>query len=108
MRKSKLEVYHEILRNLNGKSLSLDYLSYKTGMSCTFLKQRLDFLLENDLVKEKVLKRTTHFVVSARGRAVLKALNVEERLEQVKSAIIAVNDALQAKIAVAERQHKTE
>lgn len=108
MRKSKLELYQEILEGLKGKPLSLECLSYETGMDCIVLRRRIDFLMNNGLVKERTLTRETSFVVSPKGMAVLKALDVQRHFEAVKTAVIAVENAMQTSMAVAKPQHKNE
>lgn len=108
MRKSKLEMYQEILEVLRNKPLTVDFLSYGTNMDCAALKQRLDFLIRNGLVKDRILKRGTVFAVSERGLAVLKALDVQKQLEQVKRAVIAVDRSMQPEISVSKHQHKNQ
>lgn len=108
MRRSKLELYQEILEALKDKPLNVDSLSYETNIDCPALKQRLDFLVQNGLVKEKALKRGTLFAVSYRGLAVLKALNVQRHMEQVKKAMLAVEGTIQAEMPIQKQQHMDE
>ena len=108
MRRSKLELYLEILEALKDKPLNVDCLSYETNIDCTALKQRLDFLVQNGLIKEKILKKGTLFAVSYRGLAVLKALNVQRHMEQVKEAMLAIEGTIQAEMPVQKQQHMDE
>jgi predicted transcriptional regulator len=108
MRKSKLELYQEILEGLKSKPLSVDCLSYETGMDCAVLRQRLDFLIKNGLARERVLNKGTLFAISERGLAVLKALDVQKRLEEVKTAMMAVDAAMQTGITVPKQRRKNE
>jgi predicted transcriptional regulator len=97
MRKSKLEVYQDILEGLKSKALSLDCLSYETGIDCRALRRKVNFLMENDLIRERVLKSEIRFALSSKGLAVLGALNVQKHFEIVKTALMAVEEPLQAK-----------
>jgi hypothetical protein len=63
-------------------------------------------LIQNGLVKEKILKKGTVFAVSERGLAVLKALDIQKHLEQVKNAMMAVEGKMQPEITVPKRQRK--
>ena len=108
MRRSKLELYQEILEALKDKLLNVDCLSYQTNIDCAVLKQRLNFLVQNGLIKEKTLKKGTLFAISYRGLAVLKALNVQRHMEQVKKAMLAAEGSMQAEMLVQKRQHSDE
>jgi predicted transcriptional regulator len=108
MRRSKLELYQDILEGLKNNPLGIDRLSYETSIDCGALNQRLDFLIQNGLVKEKILKKGTVFAVSQRGLAVLKALDVQKHLEQVKNTMMAVEGKMQLEITVPKRQRKDE
>ena len=78
MRRSKLEMYIDILKVLSRHgSLKLTHVMYKANVNCSVLKQYLDFLIEQNLVEEQTLhkKRNKTRVVYAltdRGRTVLK------------------------------------
>jgi predicted transcriptional regulator len=106
MRRSKLELYQDILEGLKNKPLSIDRLSYETSMDCAALNQRLNFLIRNGLVKEKILNKGTVFAVSERGLAVLKALDIQKHLEQVKNAMMVVEGKMQPEITIPKRQRK--
>ena len=53
MRRSKLELYEDILTALADKHLTVDAIAYTCSMECFALRQRLEFLLENGLVEER-------------------------------------------------------
>jgi len=78
MRRSKLEMYIDILKVLSRhRPLKLTHVMYKANVNCSVLKQYLDFLIEQNLVEEQTLhkKRNKTRVVYAltdRGRTVLK------------------------------------
>jgi predicted transcriptional regulator len=106
MRKSKLEQYQEILAALKNRPLTVGYLSYKTSIDCIILRQRLDFLAVNGLVKERLSSNKKVFAISERGSAVLKALDVQRQLEKAKTTMIAVGRAMQADLTVPTQRRK--
>ena len=58
MRRSKLEMYVDILKVLAHKGpLKLTHIMYKANVNCSVLKEYLDFLINEDLIKEKTLKK---------------------------------------------------
>lgn len=106
MRKSKLEQYQEILAALKNRPLTVGYLSYKTSIDCIILRQRLDFLAVNGLVKERLSSNKKVFAISERGSAVLKALDVQRQLEKAKTTMIAVGRAMQVDLTVPTQRRK--
>ena len=104
MRKSKLETYQVILDGLRAKALSLDCLSYETGIECRTLKPKIEFLKENGLIREKVLRNEIRFAISSKGLAVSRALDIQRQFEIVRTAVLAVEYPLQPKTTVA-KQH---
>lgn len=108
MRKSKLELYQDILETLKSKPITVDCLSYKTGMDCGVLRQRLNFLIANHLVRERVSNRKTVFAVSERGVAVLRALDIQKRLEDVRDTMLTLDTTIQAEVATSEQTRKSE
>ncbi len=58
MRRSKLEIYIDILNVLALKGqLKLTHIMYKSNVNCKVLKEQLEFLIKNGLVEEKMLKK---------------------------------------------------
>ena len=74
MRRSKLEMYIDILKVLARKGpLKLTHIMYKANVNCSVLKEYLDFLIGQDLVEEKTVgKKRIVYVVSEKGLKVLK------------------------------------
>ena len=74
MRRSKLEMYIDILRVLSQKGpLKLTHIMYKANVNCSVLKEYLDFLIEQELVEEKTIgKKRIVYVISEKGSKVLK------------------------------------
>jgi predicted transcriptional regulator len=74
MRRSKLEVYVDILRVLAQRGpLKVTHIMYKANVNCNILKEHLDFLIKQGLIEERVVgKSRVVYVNTARGTTVLK------------------------------------
>ena len=74
MRRSKLEMYIDILKVLAQRGpLKLTHVMYKANVNCSVLKEYLDFLIQQDLVEEKTVgKERIVYIVSEKGLKVLK------------------------------------
>ena len=74
MRRSKLEMYVDILKVLSHRGpLKLTHNMYKANVNCSVLKQYLDFLIQQNLVEERTLgKKRTVYAITQRGITVLK------------------------------------
>ena len=74
MRRSKLEMYVDILKVLAQRGpLKLTHIMYKANVNCNVLKEYLDFLLKQDLIEERMAgKSRTVFAATQRGITVLK------------------------------------
>ena len=74
MRRSKLEMYIDILKVLAHRGpLKLTHIMYKANVNCSVLKQFLDFLIEQKLVEEKTIgKKRIVYAITERGITVLK------------------------------------
>jgi len=74
MRRSKLEMYIDILKVLaHHGPLKLTHIMYKANVNCSVLKQYLDFLIKQNLVEERTAgKRRVVYAITQRGISVLK------------------------------------
>jgi predicted transcriptional regulator len=74
MRRSKLEMYIDILKVLAQRGpLKLTHIMYKANVNCSVLKEYLDFLIQQNLVEERAAgKQRTVYAVTQRGITVLK------------------------------------
>ena len=74
MRRSKLEMYIEILHLLSQRGpMKLTHIMYKVNLNCVVLKESLDFLLRQGLVEEKLAgKRRVVFAATMRGITAVK------------------------------------
>lgn len=75
MRRSKLEMYIDILQVLSLKGqLKLTHIMYKSNVNCSVLKEQLEFLIKTNLVEERKLRREkTVYAITPRGIHILKA-----------------------------------
>jgi len=82
MRRSKLEMYVDILKVLAHRGpLKLTHIMYKANVNCSVLREYLDFLIKQNLVEERnVGKSRTVFAITQRGITVLKYFR---ELEQI-------------------------
>ena len=74
MRRSKLEMYVDILKVLAQRGpLKLTHIMYKSNVNCKVLKEYLDFLTKQGLVEEKIIGRERLvYAITQRGVTVLK------------------------------------
>ena len=74
MRRSKMEMHLDILKILAQKGpLKLTHIMYKANVNCCVLKEYLDFLMKNELVQEKILrKQKVVYEITEKGLSVLK------------------------------------
>jgi predicted transcriptional regulator len=96
MRRSKLELYEDILYALVNKYLTVDAIAYACNMECVALRPRLEFLLQNGLVEEKNFRKRTCYALTRRGLAILKTLALTKRLEKLRTTMKNIDEALQA------------
>ena len=89
MRRSKLEMYVDILKVLSQRGpLKLTHVMYNANVNCGTLKEYLDFLLKQGLVEEKIVgKRRVVYAITPRGVTVLKYFReLEQALPIVEEA----------------------
>jgi len=74
MKRSKLEMYVDILKVLSHKGpLKLTHIRYKANVNCMILKECLDFLVAQELVNQRLLRKNSAvFAITKKGIAVLK------------------------------------
>ncbi len=69
-----MEIYIDILKALacHGR-LKLTHIMYKANVSCSALKESLDLLIQQDLVKERTLnKKRVVYTITGKGLSALK------------------------------------
>ena len=75
MRRSKLEMYVDILKVLAQRGpLKLTHIMYKANVNCSVLSEYLEFLLKQELVEERNVKKNRKvYAVTQHGLTVLKS-----------------------------------
>jgi predicted transcriptional regulator len=89
MRRSKMEMYVDILKVLaqNGP-LKLTHIMYKANVNCKVLKQNLDFLINQNLIEKQTKRKKRNkvkvrYVITERGKTVIKYFNKVTRALQI-------------------------
>jgi predicted transcriptional regulator len=103
MRKSKLESYEDILEVLVNEPLAFEQIAHRVNMEPSLLRQRLDFLMKNNLIEERPSDKKISYAITERGTAVLRALNFQKYLGKIKDKIRAIDEALQVIPDISER-----
>ena len=101
MKKSKLENYEDVLEVLADKPSTIDAVAYLGNMNCLVLRQRLDFLVFNNLVEERNYKNKTLYALTRRGETINRTLRLTKRLEKLHTCI-GVDGRIQEKKALQE------
>jgi predicted transcriptional regulator len=75
MRRSKLEMYVDILKVLAQRGpLKLTHIMYKANLNCSVLSEYLAFLVKQGLVEERIVGRNrVVYASTARGFELLKS-----------------------------------
>ena len=107
MQRSKLELYIDVLHALANKPLTVDSIAYECNMDCVALRQRIDYLIKNGLVEEKLYKKKTVYALTKRGLSIHKTLTITKRLEKLQITIKMIDDALQALPNLSEQDKET-
>lgn len=93
MRRSKLEMYIDILKVLEGSGpLKLTHLMYETNVNCKVLNEYLDFLIKQGLVEErKIGEKRVVYSITQGGITVLRYF---EELRQILPIIEDTKDSI--------------
>jgi predicted transcriptional regulator len=85
MRRSKLEIYIDILSTLafDGQ-LKITHIMNKANVNCQVLRELLEFLIQNDLVEEKNRKKQTVYAITPKGMNILKAFEEIKKIFPVE------------------------
>jgi len=73
MRRSKMEMHLDILKILAQKGpLKLTHIMYKSNVNCSVLKEYLDFLIKQEMIEEKTLrKERIVYAITKKGQNVI-------------------------------------
>lgn len=82
MRRSKLEIHLSIIRVLAQKGpLKLTHVMYKANVNCSVLKEYMDFLIQQNIVQERVMKKERIvYELTEKGFAILKTFREVQTL----------------------------
>ncbi len=106
MRRSKLELYEDILAVLSEKALTLDDIAYECKTNLVLLRAHLEFMSKHNLIEEKCTSKKRFYGLTPRGEAILKTLVIAKRLEKLKPAS-AADQTVQTLPAFAQNEEKT-
>jgi DNA-binding PadR family transcriptional regulator len=91
---SKLDKYLKVLEVLVERPQELDKVASRTRMKRRELKQRLDFLLLNGVIEERVFNDDrVVYAVNDRGLAVFKTLRAFKYFEKLKDTLPVIEEA---------------
>jgi predicted transcriptional regulator len=81
-RRTKMQIYIEILRNLqkSGGSMRKTHIVYKANLTHMRLKEYMDYLLAKEFIEEHVKGRETTFEITDRGEKFLVDMNKLKKL----------------------------
>ncbi|MEM2423559.1 MAG: winged helix-turn-helix domain-containing protein [Candidatus Bathyarchaeia archaeon] len=74
-KRSKLEVYLDVLRAVNKGESKPTRIMYKTNLSWVPLQEILDFLVSQDLLREEESSKRKEYFITEKGKRVLAYLN---------------------------------
>ena len=84
-----MEMYIDILKVMAQHGpLKLTHVMYKANVNCSVLKENLDFLLQQNLIKEQITvkkrnKTKTRYAITEKGRTIIKYFNEVNRALQI-------------------------
>ena len=102
MRKSKLELYEEILSALVDRKLSVDNIAVQCNFDWATAKDLLDFLEKNQLVENNHDYAKVRYSLTTRGEEVCKTLSKTKRLNEMQKSLTNIRENKLALPALAE------
>ena len=79
-RRSRLEVYFEILQSVSKEKLTITHILYKSGASYGQVRKALDLLIEHDLVGKIEEATTTRYGVTDKGKQFIENFRAIQKL----------------------------
>ena len=102
MRKSKLELYEEILSALVDRKLSVDNIAVQCNFDWATAKDLVDFLEKNQLVENNHDYAKVRYSLTTRGEEVCKTLSKTKRLNEMQKSLTNIRENKLALPALAE------
>lgn len=107
LRRSKLEFYQDIICTLAKKALTIDALAYECNMDCSNLQERMNFLVNQNLVSIEISQDNVAFyVLTRRGAAISKTFKLAKQLERLQTKPDSENSELNAFVPFPEPQQQ--
>jgi predicted transcriptional regulator len=108
MRRSKLELYEDIICALAKHALTIDGIAFECSTNCVLLQERLEFLARNNIVTIEVSRDNRAFyVLTTRGLTISKTLRIAKRLKRLKTTPQESAQQFQTMPAMAEEDEET-
>ena len=102
MRKSKLELYEEVLSALVDQNLSVDNIAFLCNIDYATVAELLDFLEKNRLVENNHSYTKVLYSLTTRGEEVYKSLTKTKRLTKLKKSMKTIKETEKTLIPLAE------
>jgi predicted transcriptional regulator len=87
MVKSKLELYEEILSTLSDRQLSIDSIASKCNIARATVTDLVDFLQDNQLVKNNHDYALKLYSLTEKGKAVYNSLSKIKRINEMRKSL---------------------
>jgi predicted transcriptional regulator len=86
MRRSKLELYQDLICGLAEKAQTADELAFECSTNCVLLQARIEFLERHDIVSVEIgADDKAYYVLTRRGLAISKTMSITKQLEKLKT-----------------------
>jgi predicted transcriptional regulator len=102
MRKSKLELYEEVLSALADQTLSVDNIAFLCDIDYATVAELLEFLEKNRLVENNHSYTKVLYSLTERGEAVYESLTKTKRLNKLKKSMKTIKETKHALPTLAE------
>ena len=87
MRRSKLELYMDIIVTVANRASTVDEIAFQCNTSCVTLQQKLDFLVNNDIVSIEISRDNQAFyVLTRRGVSIFRTFSIAKNLEKLQGS----------------------
>ncbi len=85
MRRSRLELYEDIICALANHALTIDAIAFECCTDCTLLQDRLGFLANNGIVTVKESRNNRAFyMLTNRGLSISKTIALTKQLKKLQ------------------------
>ena len=80
LRRSRLEIYYQILKSVSKEKLTISHVLYKSGTSYYQVRRHLDFLIKHNLVKKFEEGGTSRYGITDKGKEFLDYFAAIEKI----------------------------